>query len=90
MTFIGGGRACIGFKFSQLEMSSCCCLFPDMYFRPDPPSAEVVLVMLLAKFTFAPSDQEIYWNLAGIQYPTVGNDSSQPQLPMKVGLVKSS
>ncbi|KAI0721447.1 cytochrome P450 [Fomitopsis betulina] len=71
MTFIGGGRACIGFKFSQLEM-------------------KVVLVMLLAKFTFAPSDQEIYWNLAGIQYPTVGNDSSQPQLPMKVGLVKSS
>ena len=23
MTFLGGGRACIGFKFSQLEMSTC-------------------------------------------------------------------
>ncbi|EPS93818.1 hypothetical protein FOMPIDRAFT_1135460 [Fomitopsis schrenkii] len=69
MTFIGGGRACIGFKFSQLEM-------------------KVVLVMLLSKFTFAPSEKGVYWNLAGIQYPTVGKISSQPQLPMKVGFVK--
>ncbi|EPS93813.1 hypothetical protein FOMPIDRAFT_1055630 [Fomitopsis schrenkii] len=71
MTFLGGGRACIGFKFSQLEM-------------------KVVLVILLAKFTFAPSDQGVFWNLAGIQYPTVSKDSVQPQLPMKVGFVKSS
>ncbi|EPS94814.1 hypothetical protein FOMPIDRAFT_1026052 [Fomitopsis schrenkii] len=71
MTFLGGGRACIGFKFSQLEM-------------------KVVLVMLLARFTFAPSDKGVFWNLAGIQYPTVSQDSVQPQLPMKVGFVRSS
>ena len=23
MTFLGGGRSCVGFKFSQLEMSEC-------------------------------------------------------------------
>ena len=26
LTFLGGGRACIGFKFSQLEMSMWCLL----------------------------------------------------------------
>ncbi|EPS98331.1 hypothetical protein FOMPIDRAFT_1024655, partial [Fomitopsis schrenkii] len=55
MTFLGGGRACIGFKFSQLEM-------------------KIVLAMLLSKFTFAPSDKEIRWNIGGILYPTVGMD----------------
>ncbi|KAI1784550.1 cytochrome P450 [Ganoderma leucocontextum] len=68
MTFLGGGRACIGFKFSQLEM-------------------KVVLCLLLAKFTFAPSDQKITWNLSGVRFPTVGS-SMKPSLPMKVGLYK--
>ncbi|EPT02236.1 hypothetical protein FOMPIDRAFT_1022896 [Fomitopsis schrenkii] len=70
MTFLGGGRACIGFKFSQLEM-------------------KIVLVMLLSKFTFAPSDKEIRWNIAGILYPTVGMDT-RPAMPLKVGFVKST
>ncbi|KAH9929175.1 cytochrome P450 [Fomitopsis serialis] len=69
MTFLGGGRACIGFKFSQLEM-------------------KIVLSVLLANFTFAPSGKEIFWNVAGIQYPTVGM-SPVPEMPMKVGLVKA-
>ena len=91
LTFLGGGRACIGFKFSQLEMSACRCVVSlDNELIPAPPAAEVVLVMLLSKFTFAPSDQDVYWNLAGIQYPTVGKNSPQPQLPMKVGFVGSS
>ncbi|KAH9929191.1 cytochrome P450 [Fomitopsis serialis] len=69
MTFLGGGRACIGFKFSQLEM-------------------KVVLSVLLANFTFAPSGKEIRWNVAGIQYPTVGMNLV-PELPMKLGFVKA-
>ncbi|TFY57863.1 hypothetical protein EVJ58_g6767 [Rhodofomes roseus] len=70
MTFLGGGRACIGFKFSQLEM-------------------KIVLAVLLSKFTFAPSGKEIFWNVGGIQYPTVGVSSSRPEMPMKVGFVKA-
>ncbi|EPT02232.1 hypothetical protein FOMPIDRAFT_1022893 [Fomitopsis schrenkii] len=70
MTFLGGGRACIGFKFSQLEM-------------------KVVLTMLFSKFTFAPSDKDIYWNVAGIQYPTI-DMNPKPEMPMKVTFVKSS
>ncbi|RPD69471.1 cytochrome P450 [Lentinus tigrinus ALCF2SS1-7] len=68
MTFLGGGRACIGFKFSQLEM-------------------KVVLCLLLSKFTFAKSDKEVTWMLAGVRYPTVG-DAGKASLPMKVALYK--
>ncbi|EAU84602.2 hypothetical protein CC1G_00121 [Coprinopsis cinerea okayama7 len=35
MTFIGGGRSCIGFKFSQLEMKVVlCCLLESFKFTP--------------------------------------------------------
>nr|VWP01914.1 Cytochrome P450 monooxygenase CYP52X1 [Ganoderma boninense] len=67
MTFWGGGRACIGFKFSQLEM-------------------KVVLAVLLSTFTFEHTEHAIKWNLAGIIYPSVG-DEENPSLPLKVGLV---
>ncbi|PCH34772.1 cytochrome P450 [Wolfiporia cocos MD-104 SS10] len=70
MTFLGGGRACIGFKFSQLEM-------------------KIVLAVLLPAFTFAPSDKDIIWNIAGIQYPSVRRESLKAQMPMKIGLVKA-
>ncbi|KAM5543438.1 hypothetical protein V8D89_002689 [Ganoderma adspersum] len=66
MTFWGGGRSCIGFKFSQLEM-------------------KVVLAVLLSTFTFEHTEKEIKWNLAGIIYPSVGDEKS-PSLPLKVGL----
>ncbi|KAI0069487.1 cytochrome P450 [Panus rudis PR-1116 ss-1] len=67
MTFIGGGRACIGFKFAQLEM-------------------KVVLSLLLDNFEFSMADcgKDIFWNLAGVRYPTVGMESNRPQMPMKV------
>ncbi|OBZ67845.1 Docosahexaenoic acid omega-hydroxylase CYP4F3 [Grifola frondosa] len=71
MTFIGGGRACIGFKFSQLEM-------------------KVVLSLLLSRFTFSLSDKPIVWNLAGVRYPTVGKDSTKPEMWLKVGLAKNA
>ncbi|OSD06387.1 cytochrome P450 [Trametes coccinea BRFM310] len=67
MTFLGGGRACIGFKFSQLEM-------------------KVLLSLLLANFTFEPTDQPIIWNLGGIRYPSLANDRKKISLPMKVGI----
>jgi len=69
MTFLGGGRACIGFKFSQLEM-------------------KMVLSVLLETLRFTPSDKEVYWNWSGVQFPTVGKDSSDPQMPLRVELVR--
>ncbi|RPD54880.1 cytochrome P450 [Lentinus tigrinus ALCF2SS1-7] len=37
MTFLGGGRACIGFKFSQLEMKVVLCLLLSKFtFTPSP------------------------------------------------------
>ncbi|KAK7696401.1 hypothetical protein QCA50_001055 [Cerrena zonata] len=71
MTFLGGGRACIGFKFSQLEM-------------------KVVLSVLVEHLKFELPKEEIYWNTAGIQFPTLGRESDHSQLPLKVSLVKSA
>ena len=53
------------------------------------PRVEIVLVMLLSKFTFALSDKEIRWNIGGILYPTVGMNT-RPAMPLTVGLVKSA
>ncbi|KAI0828708.1 cytochrome P450 [Trametes gibbosa] len=69
MTFWGGGRACIGFKFSQLEM-------------------KVVLSTLISAFTFELTDKRIWWNMSGVQYPSVDAKGEHPELPMKVALVK--
>ncbi|KAI0070430.1 cytochrome P450 [Panus rudis PR-1116 ss-1] len=70
MTFLGGGRACIGFKFSQLEM-------------------KVVLPVLVDTFQFdLAKDKEIYWNHAGVQYPSVGRESYKSELPLRVSLAK--
>ncbi|KAI8974228.1 cytochrome P450 [Trametes punicea] len=65
MTFIGGGRACIGFKFSQLQM-------------------KVVLATLIAAFQFELSEKPISWNMAGVAYPSVGEDSTKPEMPLRV------
>ncbi|KAJ7475712.1 cytochrome P450 [Mycena latifolia] len=69
MTFSGGGRACIGFKFSQLEM-------------------KVVLWLLVERFKFSLSDQDITWQMSSIAVPVVGKNSSEPKLPLKVELAK--
>ncbi|TFK86201.1 cytochrome P450 [Polyporus arcularius HHB13444] len=69
MTFLGGGRACIGFKFSQLEI-------------------KIIICLLLAKFTFAPSETPIFWNLATVRYPTAGG-GTKASLPIKVALYRA-
>nr|BAK09403.1 cytochrome P450 [Postia placenta] len=68
MTFLGGKRACIGFKFSEMEM-------------------KVVLSTLISTFTFELTDKEISWNQSPVHYPSVGNDATEPCMPLKVGLV---
>ncbi|KAJ3555363.1 hypothetical protein NM688_g2618 [Phlebia brevispora] len=69
MTFLGGGRACIGFKFSQLEM-------------------KVVLAVLLRSFRFSPGDGEIVWNVAGVNYPTMGKTSTEPSMLLKLERIR--
>ncbi|KAI0079855.1 cytochrome P450 [Panus rudis PR-1116 ss-1] len=71
MTFGGGGRSCIGFKFSQLEMTSL---------------TEVVLSVLIPAFKLSPADNddEITWNLGGIRYPTIGTASNESSCPIKM------
>ncbi|KAI0648581.1 cytochrome P450 [Trametes meyenii] len=65
MSFFGGGRSCIGFKYAQLEL-------------------KVVLSVLLRSFMFEPTGQPIYWNHAGVMYPTVGKTSLKPEMPLIV------
>ncbi|KAI0350833.1 cytochrome P450 [Trametes cingulata] len=65
MTFLGGIRSCIGFRFSQLEM-------------------KVVLAELLTHFSFELSEKPIVWNLSGIAYPSTSEESSKPELWLKV------
>ncbi|KAI0747034.1 cytochrome P450 [Daedaleopsis nitida] len=67
MTFSGGVRSCIGFKFSQLEM-------------------KVLLAIFLTSFSFelSDSDKPIVWNSSGVMYPTMGEESTKPEMLLKV------
>ena len=49
---------------------------------------EVVLSVLISKFTFRLSDKEIEWNIGSVMYPTVGKESTKPELPLKVEIYK--
>ncbi|KAM5535780.1 hypothetical protein V8D89_010594 [Ganoderma adspersum] len=70
MTFGGGSRSCIGFKYAQLEL-------------------KVVVVVLIANFTFEPCGKDIVWNHAGVAYPSVGRESKTPEMPLKVSAIRS-
>ncbi|PCH40534.1 cytochrome P450 [Wolfiporia cocos MD-104 SS10] len=70
MTFVGGKRACIGYKFAEMEM-------------------KIILSVLLSNFTFQPTGKVIEWNVSLIWYPTLGKDSNESQLPLKVGLYQA-
>lgn len=50
--------------------------------------AEVILSLLLSKFTFEKTAQPIIWNMAGVRYPSVGKHGGKASLPMKVSLYK--
>lgn len=54
----------------------------------DCASAEVVLSVLISTFTFELTEKPIWWNMAGVQYPSADADGEHPGLLMKVGLVK--
>ncbi|RPD55311.1 cytochrome P450 [Lentinus tigrinus ALCF2SS1-7] len=68
MTFSGGTRSCIGFKFSQLE-------------------TKVVLSVLVAKFKFELTDKPIVWKTSAVTYPTMGSESSKPEMILKMSRI---
>lgn len=68
MSFLGGKRACIGFKFAEVEIKT-------------------ILFVLLSAFTFDVTKKSIVWNVATVNYPTVGMDSAKPEMPLRVQLV---
>ncbi|KAJ3853709.1 cytochrome P450 [Lentinula lateritia] len=84
MTFIGGGRSCIGFKFSQLEMSSFVPVRRSLGTIADW-FTEVVISILVETFKFSPSDKEseIFWQMNGATAPVVGKDN-HPRLPINI------
>ena len=55
----------------------------------DSAHAEVVLYMLVSRFTFEMSDKEILCNIGSVWYPTIGRESNILELPLKVSLYKS-
>ncbi|KAI8989217.1 cytochrome P450 [Trametes punicea] len=65
MTFSGGARSCIGFKFSQLTM-------------------KVVLSLLVSSFKLEMGDKPVVWKTSSVTYPTVGEESTRPELFLKV------
>ncbi|OCB90637.1 cytochrome P450 [Sanghuangporus baumii] len=89
MTFLGGGRSCIGFNFAILEISTS-----------NPPNAaapihmkyqlsatETLLAVLIPAFYFElPEEKELAWKLGGIVSPGV-KDDPVPKLPLRLSLV---
>ena len=76
-----------GFKFAQLELSK---LVTGLTGTGLTGSifAEVALSVLIANFNFELSDKEIVWNNAGVAYPSVGKESSKPEMPLKVSVIR--
>ena len=48
-----------------------------------------MLFVLLQHFKFEPTGKPIAWNLAAVQYPTVGKESPVPELPLKVTALRA-
>ncbi|RPD54899.1 cytochrome P450 [Lentinus tigrinus ALCF2SS1-7] len=72
MTFLGGGRACIGFKFSQLEMKVVLCLLLSKF------TFELSSKPIFWNFS------GIRYPSVG----DASNVNAKPSLPMRVGLYK--
>lgn len=77
MTFIGGGRSCIGFKFSQLEMKVILSVLLQS-FKFEPNGKKVIWQM---NGIIQPTTEDAELNADGEQ---------KLQLPLKVSLVKAS
>ncbi|KAI0654410.1 cytochrome P450 [Cubamyces menziesii] len=79
MTFFGGSRACIGFKFAEMEIKQVLAtLLSTMHFAL--PSATDA----------AGNRKEIYWRMDGLQVPVVlppYGDSKTAQVPLDIRII---
>ncbi len=47
-------------------------------------AAEIVLSVLLMAFKFELTDKPVIWNFSVVEYPTMGESSTKPELLLKV------
>ncbi|KAG0694815.1 cytochrome P450 [Suillus ampliporus] len=98
MTFLAGNRACIGFKFAEMEMSELSNLSVILH-NDENSLLEDVLATLLRDIHFLlPSEpdetghvKEVYWKMTGFHTPVVkapAGDGETPQLPLSMRLVR--
>ena len=52
--------------------------------------SEVVLAVLLPAFAFELTDKPIVWNSSAVMYPTMGEESTRPEMLLKVKALVSS
>ncbi|KAH8995011.1 cytochrome P450 [Lactarius akahatsu] len=80
MTFFGGGRACIGFKFAEMEIKQIIAtLISNMHFSLPSATDE------------HGNRKEIYWMMNGLQVPVVRapfGDGKTSQVPLDVRTVR--
>lgn len=81
LTFLGGPRGCIGFKFSEMEAKQVLAtLLPRLHFAlPSATNADG-------------RKKEIYWKMSGPQIPVVQppfGDGMSPQVPLDVRCVET-
>ncbi|OJA19423.1 hypothetical protein AZE42_02259 [Rhizopogon vesiculosus] len=77
MTFLGGSRSCIGFKFAEMEIIIASLMLRLHVALPTEPNAEGHV-------------KEIQWKLGGSHIPVVkppAGDGVTPQVPLNVRLV---
>lgn len=43
---------------------------------------------MLRSFRFHLGDKEIYWNVSGVNFPTVGREGSKPEMYLKLERIK--
>ncbi|GJJ06130.1 hypothetical protein Clacol_000319 [Clathrus columnatus] len=82
MTFMGGARACIGFKFAEMEIKQVLVtLLSSLHFGlPSTPDAQG-------------NKKEIYWKMNGLQVPVVrepAGDGKTATVPLDVRKVNES
>ena len=51
--------------------------------------AEVVLAVLLPRFAFEVTDKPVAWNSSAVMYPTMGEESTKPELVLKVKTISA-
>ena len=81
-----GALSTRGFKFAQLEMSKLYRyhLPLNIVLKWSPLALEVILSVMLSTFSFELTDKEIAWNTGSISFPTMGLDSTKPELLLRV------